>query len=86
LSVSGTTTNGVVCINEKDEPSSISGQRFMSMEAGRFELRSWTAGMGEYEVVNGLRVPTAFEITWNLEDGDFNYFKGKVENLSYTFG
>jgi len=85
LNFGATTTKATVRINENDEMSSLSGQRFMSVGHGRHELRPWTGRMKEYREVNGFRVPTAFEVAWNLEGGDFTYFKGRVENLRYAF-
>jgi hypothetical protein len=40
--------------------------------AGRF---------GNYEVAGGIRVPTTAEVSWELSEGPFTYFRGRLTGL-----
>lgn len=41
----------------------------------------WRGRFGEYEVIGGVRVPTTAEVTWDLPEGPFTYFRGKLTAL-----
>jgi Family of unknown function (DUF6544) len=36
---------------------------------------------GDYQVLGGLRVPTTAEVAWELPDGPFPYFRGRLTQL-----
>ncbi|HTP28016.1 MAG TPA: DUF6544 family protein [Anaeromyxobacteraceae bacterium] len=38
----------------------------------------WSGVFGEYRMFDGLRVPTAAEVTWHLPEGLFTYWRGRV--------
>jgi hypothetical protein len=44
--------------------------------------RPWTGRFGDYAIIDGLRIPTTAEVTWELPDGPFTYFRGTVTNLT----
>ncbi len=35
------------------------------------------------EILNDLRIPTEVEITWKLDEGNFNWFKCSVDSVTY---
>jgi len=41
----------------------------------------WRGSFGEYAVVGGIRVPTVAEVGWDLPDGAFIYWQGRVTDL-----
>lgn len=50
-------------------------------EGSRFVDRPWSGTFADYEDVGGLRVPTRTEVSWELPDGRFTYFRGRVTGL-----
>lgn len=45
---------------------------------GVFVPTPWAVTCRDYAVLNGLRVPTYCEVSWELETGHFTYWKGRV--------
>lgn len=41
----------------------------------------WTGRFRDYEDRNGVRVPLAAEVAWNLPDGDLTYWRARVERI-----
>ena len=39
---------------------------------------AWSGAFREYHLFEGLRVPTAAEATWNMPEGPFTYWRGRV--------
>ncbi len=37
-----------------------------------------------YSERDGLQIPQKVRIVWHLEKGDFNYFKGEIEDIIYN--
>lgn len=37
---------------------------------------------GDYEVLGGVRVPTTGEVSWELPDGPFTYFRGRLTEFA----
>jgi hypothetical protein len=42
---------------------------------------AWSGRFSEYRVLDGLRVPTAAEVSWALPEGPFTYWRGRVLEL-----
>lgn len=45
----------------------------------------WGGRFGEYAVVGGVRLPTRAEVSWELPEGRFTYFRGVVTGLEALF-
>ena len=41
----------------------------------------WSGVFSEYDVVGGIRVPTLGEVRWELPEGPFTYWRGKITGL-----
>jgi len=48
----------------------------------QWEETPWGGEFREYEVLGGIRIPTAAEVRWEIEDEPFVYWRGRV--LSVT--
>ena len=46
--------------------------------------RPWAGEFGSYEVVAGVHVPTRAEVRWELPDGPFTYWRGRVTSLELS--
>ena len=52
-----------------------------SQEGKRLVERAWFGDFGDYRELAGVRVPTAAEVAWELPDGPFTYFRGRLTSL-----
>ena len=53
---------------------------------GTVEYIPWSALCGDYTVAkNGIKYPTKFQAVWNYSDGDFTYFDGTIDKISYGY-
>lgn len=43
----------------------------------------WVATVKKYKNTNGINIPTKLEISWNLEDGIFTWYKFEIYNVLY---
>jgi len=50
-------------------------------EGGRFVERAWSGEFSEYQELGGVRVPGRADVRWELPDGPFTYFRGRITNL-----
>ena len=51
---------------------------------GTIEYVPWSAICGDYkQYKNGLNLPTRFQAIWNYPEGDFVYFDGLINTISY---
>ena len=40
----------------------------------------WAGEFRDYELLGGIRIPTAAEVSWDLESGRFVYWRGRVSS------
>ncbi len=48
------------------------------------KLEKWTVLCTEYREINGLQIPRKAEVLWNLNAGDFSYFRGELVDIAYN--
>jgi hypothetical protein len=53
------------------------------LEAGG-ALTPWIGVFGDYQELGGVRVPTRGEVRWELPDGPFSYWRGRVISLEIS--
>lgn len=44
-----------------------------------------TGELDKYQKIDGIKVPTEIDVSWYLESGKFNWFKLKIEELSFEY-
>lgn len=81
----GQTVSGVFTFNNKAEMIRFTtNDRSLTNDDGSTTKTPWTATCGNYQrAENGCLQPTAFKATWQLPDGDFTYFDGKIKAITY---
>jgi len=60
--------------------------RLTGLNARRYyqkNLENWSGRYSEYREFHGLLIPTLAEVTWNLDSGDFCYFRGEIIEIEY---
>ena len=60
----------------------VSARRRRQVGKNAWEETDWGGMFSEYEVLGGVRMPTAAEVYWDLDDGRFPYWSGRVLSAS----
>jgi len=82
LSINGETVSGVVHVDEAGCVTLFEGLRYRD-EAPAPALRPWQAVTREDRGMSGIRVPTAGEGVWVIDDGPFVYVELEILDLEY---
>lgn len=79
------TASGIFTFNEQYEMISfVTNDRSITNSDGTMEYVPWSAICGEYVVSeSGIKHPTTMQAVWNYDDGDFIYFDGIINSMSY---
>jgi hypothetical protein len=62
----------------------VAADRPMATDDG-YERAQWTGQFSDYERQNGMLVPTAGEVAWNLPEGDRTYWRATMTSFDYRF-
>jgi hypothetical protein len=79
----GVTASVVLQVNEQGQLTHVSTQRYME-EHGRYRLEPWSGQSNEYHEVDGMRIPTGSEVTWQLASGEFTWLRFKITEIEYN--
>jgi hypothetical protein len=52
---------------------------------GRFEMTTWLARCKDYQDIHGVLVPFEVSVAWVLPEGEFEYFRGTITELTYAW-
>lgn len=79
----GTTGSGTFCFNTEGDFIKFSALRFMGneAEAKRFE---WVLEVQDYNVFEGIKVPSEMTATWKLDTGNWTWLKLKIADIQYN--
>ncbi len=69
-----------VTFNEIGEIIEMETKRYMDEK----NLETWVIKVSSYTEFNKVLIPTAFEVMWRLEKGDFSYAKFKITEVEYN--
>ncbi len=69
--------------NEKNQIERITAKRYMEKD-GTFELADWEIIIKEYKAFNGVMIPNKSDVIWNLDGGDFCYYKPEIYEIEYN--
>ena len=47
-------------------------------------LTPWSIQLDAYREVDGMCIPTVFEVTWHPASGDFTWFRGQITEIEYN--
>jgi hypothetical protein len=85
LTDSGTTVSLEFRFNDAGEITSVfTPGRYRSVN-GKYELAPWEAHLRSYEERDGVRIPVEGDVEWQLRDGSFPYWKGRIVQAKYDF-
>ena len=77
----GSETTGVFYFNGDYEMTSFVVEKRLCSDTNTYE--KWSAITGDYEIVDGINIPTKFQAVWNFTSGDLVYFNGDNMKISY---
>lgn len=83
FSVGGKTVEGFFYFNEQGDITRFEAKRYMEKN-GVYSLETWSVPVTAYAVFDGVRVPSRGNTIWKLKDGDFNWFRWEVTEISYN--
>lgn len=58
--------------------------RYYNENGGKFVKKRFSAMVDSYKEKNGVQIPSKVRILWHLDNGDYEYFKGEIENILYN--
>jgi len=85
LTDSGTTVTLEFRFNDAGEVTSVFTPGRHRAIDGKYELTPWEGHFGRYEERDGMRIPVEGDVEWQLQDGVFPYWKGRILNVRYDF-
>jgi hypothetical protein len=50
---------------------------------GKYELTAWRGHFRNYQERNGMRIPLESDVEWQLPEGVFPYWKGRITEVEY---
>jgi len=68
---------------DDDEVSKVHAEQRPRRVDDRYEPTPWTGRWHDYQIRNGMRVPTAGEVIWQLPDGEMEAWRGRLTEISY---
>ncbi len=69
-----------ITFNEIGEITEMETKRFM----GDNNLETWVIKATNYKELNNVFIPTAFNVLWRLDKGDFSYAKFNITQVEYN--
>ena len=79
----GVSASAVLSVNEQGQPTFFTADRYRE-EHGHYRLIPWSGQYNEYREVDGMRIPTTYEITWHLPSGDFTWLHAEITEIEYN--
>lgn len=70
----------IITFNETGEIIQMETKRYMDDK----NLETWIIKLANYLEMQDVVVPTAFEVLWRLEKGDFSYAKFNIKKIEYN--
>jgi hypothetical protein len=69
----------IITFNEIGEITEMETKRYMDEK----NLETWVIKATNYKELNNVLIPTAFDVLWRLEKGDFSYAKFNITEIEY---
>lgn len=83
MTYGGITASGVFTFNQKGEVVNFVAQRYGDFN-GQYLMKTWVVNMKGHKDFNGIRIPSAGEVIWRLETGDYNWFQFEIQDIEYN--
>jgi len=70
----------IITFNDIGEIIQMETKRYMNEK----KLETWVIKATNYKEMNNVLIPTAFDVLWRLEKGDFSYAKFNITDVEYN--
>ena len=83
MNYKGTTGSGTFYFNEQGDFVKFSALRYKGNEADaqRYE---WVLTVKEHSIMNSIKIPTIWEVTWKLENGNWTWLDLEITDIRYN--
>ncbi|MBN3520251.1 hypothetical protein JYB62_09570 [Algoriphagus lutimaris] len=79
----GTSGSGTFYFNDQGDVVRFSAMRYMDNNDGA-ERKEWIMDISDYQVFEGIKVPSKMTATWRLDEGDWTWLKLEVTDLKFN--
>ena len=87
MNYGGIKASGVYEFDENGDFKNFTAKRYYERKSGA-TLEDWlvTADPAGYREFGGIKVPAKLLVTWKLKEGDFTWYRLKVDKIDYYSG
>src|SRR5690554_4449110 len=79
----GVSASGIFTYNEQGEIVKFTAERYGEFD-GEYRLEPWLVEVGDYKEFDGFMIPSTGKITWQLDTGDFEWYRFTVREMEYN--
>ncbi|MBM7855550.1 hypothetical protein JOC37_001947 [Desulfohalotomaculum tongense] len=83
MTYGGMTVSGLFTFNQEGDVINFIARRYGNFD-GRYLEKNWIINVWEHKEFNGIRIPAAGEVTWELETGDYNWYRFEIKEIEYN--
>lgn len=76
--------SGVFHFNDSGEFIRFETEDRYYSEKGAYKKLGWSACALDYASMDGIRMPVELKAAWHTNDGDFEYFRGKLGKIEFN--
>jgi len=80
----GVKASGFFHFNDRGEVIKFTCERYYSKGDNQYSLEKYKALVGDYKEFDGLKIPSKGDAIWELESGDYNYYKFEITEVEYN--
>lgn len=79
----GVRASAIFYFSEDGDLINFVAERYMENN-GSFSIEKWATPIEDYDIINGIRIPTRGKAVWQLETGDFPYIDIEIMDIEYN--
>jgi hypothetical protein len=84
MNYGGVKAFGFFHFNDRGEVIKFTCERYYSKGNNQYSLEKYKALVGDYKEFAGLKIPSNGEAIWELEEGDYSYYKFEITEVEYN--
>jgi hypothetical protein len=84
MNYGGAKAFGFFHFNDRGEVIKFTCERYYLKGNKQYSLEKYKALVGDYKEFDGLKIPSKGDAIWELETGDYNYYKFEITEVEYN--
>jgi hypothetical protein len=76
------TASAILHVNEQGQLTEVTAERYRDAKPVAV-LTPWSGRFSDYREVNGILIPMQAVGSWQLDSGEFSYFRGEITEIEY---